>query len=71
MINIGEMDYRMEEMINITWRMLGSEDQMVIFLWIAECISLNRQNTIWIIQGPRVVSQKINKSTLNFKGKSW
>lgn len=61
----------MKEIRKITNRMLGSKDKMVIFKWITKWITLNGENEVWGVGGPRVVSQKIKKTSLNFEGKAW
>lgn len=43
---------------------------MVIFRWIVERIASNEKTVVWVVRGPRVVSHKIKKSTLNFEGKA-
>lgn len=34
-------------------------------------IALNNKEAVWVVEGPRVDSQKIEKQTLNFKAKPW
>lgn len=62
-INTGEMDYWIEDMRNITKRMLGLKDKMVLFRLIVERIASNCQNTVWVVRGPVVVSQKLRRIT--------
>lgn len=54
----------MEEMRNITRRSLGSEE-MMFFRKTMERIA------VWVVGGPGVTSQKFQKKTLNFDGKTW
>lgn len=58
-------------MRKITKRTLGLNDKIMIFRWIGEHISSKGENTILVVGGLGVVSQKIKKSTFNFKGKAW
>lgn len=61
----------MDEMRKITKNTLGSEDKMVMFWLIVDRIASNRKNTMCVLGGLRVVSQKIKKSTINFEDKVW
>lgn len=70
-VNMGEIDYHMDEMQKITRKKLGLEDKMRNFWWIASLISLNGKDIVWVVGGPGLVSQKIEKHTLNVKGKKW
>lgn len=47
----------MEGIRMITKRKLGSKEKMAIFWWIVECVGSNRVNVVWVVVGPRVVSQ--------------
>lgn len=60
----------MVKMRKITNRTLGVEDKMVIFRWMAKRIASNGMHVTWV-SGGFGDSQKIKKSTLNFKGKVW
>ncbi|KAF3625184.1 hypothetical protein FXO38_10420 [Capsicum annuum] len=61
------MDYRMAEMRKITTWMLGTDNKMVIFRWIAERIAVHGEHETWIVGE----SQQIKWGTLNFEGKAW
>lgn len=37
------------------------------FSWITNFIVLNGENSIWIVEAPGVVYQKIEKNTLSFE----
>lgn len=44
---------------------------MGYFKRIANIIAINREETSWVVGGPRVNSQQITKNTLNFMAKAW
>ncbi|KAF3666761.1 hypothetical protein FXO37_10360 [Capsicum annuum] len=43
---------------------------MEFFRWIEDRITSNVQNVVWVVGGLGVVSQQIEKNTINFKGKA-
>lgn len=45
--NTTKIDYRTTEMRKITNQTLGTNDKLVMFRWIIECISLNDVYTAW------------------------
>lgn len=50
---------------------MGSEDKMRYFWWIVSLIIMNEKDVVYEVGGPGVMSQKIEKHTLNFKAKAW
>lgn len=49
---------------------MGSKDKMMHSKWIANLITTSREEAMWVVVGPGVASQKINKHTLSFKAKA-
>lgn len=70
LLNIGKIDYHKEEMQKIMRKQLGSEHKMRHFRWIPGLIALNGKEVNWVLGGPGVTSNKIEKHTLNFKAKA-
>lgn len=64
-INTEDLDNQIEEMRKITQRLLGFENNIVLFRCMAERIASYRQNIVWVICGRGVASLKIEKNILN------
>lgn len=55
----------------MTKKQIGSEKKMDIFRCIAKRITSNKENVVWVVGGPGVVSQKIKKNTLTVEAETW
>lgn len=69
-MNMGDIEYHMDEMQKITKKQMWTYDKMGHFRWISYFIAENGQNVVWVESGTGVTSQKIEKNTLNFKDKA-
>lgn len=48
---------------------MGMIDKMMHFWWVVNIISINREETSWVVDGQGVKPQQISKNLLNFEAK--